>query len=285
MIWKHKSTAVLGLALFFAIILFVQMAMFLVNILFGPLELFNIFNFCVSLFEKGTFAYYAILIIVNAYIFYTVFMICKKIVQQILVLHSFQSRIQPLMNKGKSQQLNQIFNRKNDDIVVINHKHPLAFTFGFSNPVIVLSTTLIEMLDSKEIEAVIYHETSHQRYYDGIKVFILQIISESIWYIPLTRWSYQNYRIMIELVADEYAINRMGSELGLGSALLKLIKKQLKVNSNLTPAIVHFADSTVDYRLQQLINPQQSIPVKVETRTIVISLNVFILILLLLVIA
>ncbi|WP_144550333.1 M56 family metallopeptidase [Bacillus sp. X1(2014)] len=285
MIWKHKSTAVLGLALFFAIILFVQMAMFLVNILFGPLELFNIFNFCISLFEKGTFAYYAILIIVNAYIFYTVFMICKKVVQQILVLHSFQNKIQLLMNKDKSKQLNQIFNRKNDDILVINHKDPLAFTFGFSNPVIVLSTTLIEMLDAKELEAVIYHETSHQRYYDGIKVFILQMISESIWYIPLTRWSYQNYRIMIELVADEYAINRMGSELGLGSALLKLIKKQLKVNSNLTPAIVHFADSTIDYRLQQLINPQQSIPVKVETRTIVISLNVFILILLLLVIA
>jgi Zn-dependent protease with chaperone function len=285
MIWKHKSTAVLGLALFFAIILFVQMAMFIVNILFGPLELFNIFNFCVSLFEKGTFAYYATLLFVSAYIFYTVFMICKKIIQQILVLKSFQSKIQLLMNKDKSKQLNQIFNRKNDDIVVINHKEPLAFTFGFSNPVIILSTTLIEMLDTKELEAVIYHETSHQRYYDGIKVFILQIISESIWYIPLTRWSYQNYRIMIELVADEYAINRMGSELGLGSALLKLIKKQLKVNSNLTPAIVHFADSTVDYRLQQLIDPQQSIPVKVETRTIVISLNVFILILLLLVIA
>ncbi|MCM3117194.1 M48 family metalloprotease [Neobacillus sp. MER 74] len=285
MIWKQKSTAVLGLALFFAIILFVQMAMFLVNTLFGPLELFNIFNFCVSIFEKGTFAYYAVLIIVNVYIFYTVFMIGKKIIQQVLVLQSFQSKIHHLMNKGKSQQINQIYNRKNDDIVVINHNNPLAFTFGFANPVIVLSTTLIEMLDAKELEAVIYHETSHQRYYDGIKVFILQMISESIWYIPLTRWSYQNYRIMIELVADIYAINRMGSELGLGSALLKLIKKQLKINTNLTPAMVHFADSTVDYRLQQLINPQQSIPVKVETRTIVISLNVFILILLLLVIA
>ncbi|MFB5195146.1 M56 family metallopeptidase [Neobacillus sp. KR4-4] len=285
MIWKQKSTAVLGLALFFAIILFVQMAMFLVNTLFGPLELFNIFNFCVSIFEKGTIAYYAVLIIVNVYIFYTVFMIGKKIIQQVLVLQSFQSKIHHLMNKGKSQQINQIYNRKNDDIVVINHNNPLAFTFGFANPVIVLSTTLIEMLDAKELEAVIYHETSHQRYYDGIKVFILQMISESIWYIPLTRWSYQNYRIMIELVADEYAINRMGSELGLGSALLKLIKKQLKVNANLTPAMVHFADSTVDYRLQQLINPQQSIPVKVETRTIVISLYVFILILLLLVIA
>lgn len=218
MVWKHKSTAVLGLALFFAIILFVQMALYLLNILVGPFELFNIFNFCVSLFERGTFANYAILLIVNAYIFYTVFIICKKIVQQILLVSSFQNKIQLLINKDKSKQLNQIFNRRNDDIVVINTKDPLAFTFGFSKPVIVLSTTLIEMLDTKELEAVIYHETSHQRYYDGIKVFILQMISESLWYIPLTRWSYQNYRIMIELVADEYAINQMGSELGLGSA-------------------------------------------------------------------
>jgi Zn-dependent protease with chaperone function len=285
MVWKHKSTAVLGLSLFFAIILFVQMALYLFNILVGPFELFNIFNFCISLFQRGTFANYAILFIVNAYIFYTVFIICKKIVQQILLVSSFQNKIQLLINKEKSNQLKQIFNRKNEDLVVINNKDPLAFTFGFSKPIIVLSTTLIEMLDAKELEAVIYHETSHQKYYDGIKVFILQIISESLWYIPLTRWSYQNYRIMIELVADEYAIHRMGSELGLGSALLKLIKKQLKTNLNLTPAIVHFADSTVDYRLQQLINPQQSIPVKAQTRSIVISLNVFILILFLLVIA
>ncbi|MGG1675422.1 M56 family metallopeptidase [Neobacillus sp. NRS-1170] len=285
MAWKHKSIAVLGLALFFAIILFVQMVMYLINILFGPIELFNIFNFCVSLFERGTFAYYAILLMVNFYIFYSVIIIGKKVVNQIIILRSFRKKLLQHINNDKSKHLNQMFNRIKEDIVVIENNELLAFTFGFCKPIIVLSNTLIEMLDSKELEAVIYHETSHQKYFDGIKVFILQIISEVMWYIPLTKWSYQNYRILIELAADEFAINRMGSELGLGSALLKLIKKKLNINSNPTTSLVHFADETVDYRLKQLIDPQQTIPVKVDTGSIIISLNVFILILFILVIA
>ncbi|MEH7331764.1 M56 family metallopeptidase [Neobacillus drentensis] len=285
MAWKHKSTAVLGLALFFAIILFVQMVMYMINILFGPIELFNIFNFCVSLFERGTIAYYAILLMVNFYIFYSIFLIGKKVVTQIFLFSSFRKKLRHHIHIDKSQELNQIFNRKYEDIVVVDNKELLAFTFGFWKPIIVLSTTLIEILDSKELEAVIYHETSHQKCFDGIKVFILQIISEVMWYIPLTKWSYQNYRILIELAADEFAINHMGSEIGLGSALLKLIKKQLNVNSNHTSSLVHFADETVDYRLQQLIDPQQTIPVKVDSGSIIISFNVFILILFILVLA
>jgi beta-lactamase regulating signal transducer with metallopeptidase domain len=285
MVWKHKSTAVFGLALIFAIILIIQMAMYLINILFGPLEPFNIFNYCVSLFQKGTYAYFVIFLLVNLYIIYSIFVIGKLVIQQIVLFRQFRNKIQQLLNKEQSYVLNKTLIRKNNDIVVINNQEPLAFTFGFWEPIIILSTTLIEMLDSKELEAVIYHETSHQKYYDGIKVFILQVISEVMWYIPLTRWSYQNYRIMIELIADEYAINRMGSELGLGSALIKLIKKQLKVESNHAPALVHFTDGTVDYRLQQLISPQLSIPVKIQTRSIIMSVNVFLLILLMLVFA
>ena len=284
MIWKQKSTAVFGLALFFAIILFVQMGLYLLNIFIGPIEFFNIFIFCVSLFKPGTFGNFAVEIIVNTYIFYTVFIISKKVINQIVLLSSFRHQIQQRIHMDKSSELNETFNRKNNDVVVIQDKELLAFTFGFWKPKIVLSTILIDMLDSRELEAVIYHETSHQKYYDGLKVFVLQIISEIMWYIPLTKWSYQNYRIMVELVADEFAIKRMGSELGLGSALLKLIKNQLKI-ANPAPALVHFADETVDYRLKQLLNPQQTIPVKMQARSVIISLNMFIIILFILVIA
>ncbi|WP_160724983.1 M56 family metallopeptidase [Bacillus sp. USDA818B3_A] len=282
---KQKSTAFLGLAFLIAIILFAQMAMYLLNIFLGPIDLFNVFNFCVSLFEKGTFAYYTVLALINSYILYSAFLICKRVFDQFVLSSSFRSKIHAMMNKEKSIELNQTFCRKKDDIVVIESEELLAFTFGFWKPIMVFSTALMQMLDSGELEAVIYHETSHQKYFHGLKVFILQIISEVLWYIPLTKWSYQNYRILVELIADEFAIHRMGSEIGLGSALLKLIKRKLNPHTNLTPAVVYFADGTVDYRLKQLINPQQTIPVKAEMESIIISLNVLMFILLLLVIA
>jgi Zn-dependent protease with chaperone function len=146
---------------------------------------------------------------------------------------------------------------------------------GFRKPLIVLSTGLIEMLDRHELEAVIEHEAFHQNNHDSLKIFILQLISQALWFIPLTKWTYQNYKIISELMADEYAVIKTGSELGLGSALLKLIKNCF--HENAAPVLAHFADGSVNYRLQQLVDPQKNIPVKLETISIVISINVLLL--------
>jgi Zn-dependent protease with chaperone function len=258
------------------------MGMYVINHLFGTMISLNIFQLCISLFQGNTLAYHSVLLVVNSFIAYTIFIICKKIVQQILVLNKVKNKIALLKNDEISECINRKYNRKHKDICVIDSMDPVAFTVGFYKPTIVLSTTLITILDDAELEAVIYHETAHQKYYDPLKVFVLQIISDAMWYIPLTKWSYQNYKILIELVADEYAVKRMGSELGLGSALLKLINTRLSERN--TPALVHFTDGTVDYRIKQLIDPEPTIPVKIQTKSIIISINMVTILMVLMVI-
>ncbi|MBO1510638.1 M56 family metallopeptidase [Metabacillus bambusae] len=280
--WRYKSLVVLGLGLFFAILLCVQMGMYVLNHLLGTMINLNIFQLCISLFRGNTFVYHSVLLGVNTFIAYTCFIFCKKVVHQIIDINRVKKKIALLKNSQLTKQINVKYHRKHMDIHVINCHEHVAFTFGFFKPTIVLSTELIEMLDHAELEAVIYHESAHQRYFDPLMVFVLQMISEVMWYIPLTKWAYQNYKIMIELAADESAVNRMGSELGLGSALLKLVKTRLSGNS--TPAFVPFADGTVDFRIKQLIEPEPSIPVKLQTKSVFISINMILLLMVLMVI-
>lgn len=180
-----------------------------------------------------------------------------------------------LRNNEFTESLIDEFKPNNSNLIVIEHQQSMAFTMGFRNPLIVLSSGLIDMLEHHELAAVVEHETFHQSNYDSLKIFILQLISHSMWFIPLTGWAYQNYKIISELLADEYAIERTGSELGLGSALLKLIKNSF--SNEAAPVLVHFSDGTVNYRLQQLVDPQREIPVKLGIASMMISIHVLLL--------
>ncbi|MDQ0198962.1 M56 family metallopeptidase [Neobacillus ginsengisoli] len=282
MLWRNKSFFVLGVGLCFGMVLCIQLGLYLANILFGPTFFDNIFQFCIRIFKKGTVEYYVVLLLVNTYVVFSILVLCKKIIQQVVNTNRLKKKIGHLTNREKTIEMNQRFNRSGRDIIVINSNELIALTFGLRNPFILLSTNLIKMLDKTELEAVIYHETAHQKYHDTLKIFVLKMIYEVMWYIPLTKWAYKNFKIIIELVADEYAITRMGSELGLGSALLKLINTHLdyKTNSLLVP----FADGTIDYRLKQLIEPYYTLPFKLQIKSIIISVNVMILSIILMII-
>jgi len=270
--WRYKSLVVLGLGLFLAIVLFIQMGAYLFNHIFGTMIHYNVFQLCISLFRGNTMLYHFILFLVNSFIAWTGIMICIKIIQQMILCSKMKKRVKRELNHSTTEDMNMLFNRKKKDIHVIHHHEPIAFTIGFLHPIIVLSTNLIDMLDKTELEAVIHHETAHQKYNDPLKVLILQVISEVMWYIPLTKWSYENYKIMVELVADEYAVNRMGSEVGIGSALVKLIKTRISHRRS-SPVLVPFSDGSVHFRIKQLLEPEFSIPVKCHFTSIIVSIN------------
>lgn len=276
MMWcKKKSAFILGLSLLIAVFVWGQIGMYLVHLLFGVNIRVNFFKFCISLFKERSFYYFLMIVLLNAFIAYTVLVTLIKVTEQYILAKRFKQKLVQLKNTELTNILNQEYNRQSQDIMVVHHNQSLAFTIGCMKPYIVLSSGLIEMLEDHELEAVIEHETFHQRNRDPLKVFILQLISQSLWFIPVTKWAYQNYKIMSEVLADGYAIQRTGSELGLGSALLKLIKNEF--HPGIGPVLVHFSDESVNYRLQQLVNPQKAIPVRLTTTSIVVSIHMLFL--------
>lgn len=273
--WQRKSSLVLALSLLIAGLVWSQMGMYLAHLMFGVNLQVNFFKFCMSLFKEKSFYYFLVITFLNVLIVYTILITLIKFAQQYVLSRRFRNKIMALTDHTLTDQIIRDYKPQNNKFIVIDHKQSMAFTMGFRSPLIVISTGLIGMLDRHELEAVIEHETFHQNNRDSLKIFILQLISQALWFIPLTKWTYQNYTIISELMADEYAIKKTGSELGLGSALLKLIKNCFHENG--APVLAHFADGSVNYRLQQLVDPQRDIPVKLETTSFVISVYVLLL--------
>lgn len=281
--WKRRSFYVVAVSMAIALFVWSQMGMYLSHLLFGADIEVNFFKFCISLFEEDSLYYFLVIFFLNAFIAYTVLLTLYKIAEQAYLSIRFKVKLSQLKNYEWTNLINRKFLREKNDILVIDHGQSLAFTIGLINPSIVLSTHLIHILEDNELEAVVQHESYHQKNYDSLKMFILQLISQGLWFIPLTKWSYQNYKIISELLADKYAISKTGSELGLSSALVKLIKICFKENSN--PVLMHFSEESVNYRLQQLVSPKNAIPVKLNKRSIFISIQVLLFLMALITIA
>jgi beta-lactamase regulating signal transducer with metallopeptidase domain len=281
--WKKQSSIVLGVSLLAAIIVFSQMALYVVHLLWGVSLHKNVFEFCIGLFRPNSMPYYVITLVLNGLISYTLLTIIARAVQQFALFRKFRKDLFSLVDRRLTDKLSGQLNRPVNDLIVVNHARLLAFTVGFRNPRIVVSDSLLDMLDEQELRAVVEHETYHQINRDGIKIFMIQLVSQALWFIPITRWCYQNYKIMSELAADEHAIHRSGSEIGLGSAMLKLLRRGFKSNS--MPVIVQFADGSINYRLRQLLNSDRSIPVKLDVVSMVTSIHMLMLVLILMIVA
>lgn len=272
--WKKKSVYLLTLSLLLATCVWIQMGMFLTHLIFGVHINLNFFKFCLSLFRENSIYYVIAISIINALIAFTLVLTVYKIVEQFIMFFRLKKRILII----KDRELTRIYSEKyrlKNEISIVKSEQSLAFTMGIRRPSIVLSTTLIDLLEEEELKAVIEHERFHQNNRDPLMIFILQIIAQSLWFIPLTKWCYQNYKIICEILADEYAIRHMGSQIGLSSALLKLIRHHLA--NKPVPLAVQFSGESINYRLQQLVSPNRDIPVKIKPISIFISIYVLLL--------
>ncbi|MGO4373704.1 M56 family metallopeptidase [Paenibacillus sp. 2TAB19] len=285
--WKTKSNIVLSLSVLIALVVLGQIGMYAAHLMFGMNVHLNIFKLCLSLFKQQSWYYNLITYAMNAFIIHMLLIALIRIIQQYVRLTRFKAAMISLHMHQYTEELKHRFHvSSRASMIVIDRAEPLAFTMGFRKPMIVLSSGLVGLLDEQELEAVIAHEAFHRHNYDALKLFVLQLIAQSLWFIPLTRWSHANYKIMCELQADEHAIKATGSELGLGGALLKMVQSSGIIRSASTsPVLASFSDEAINYRLRQLIEPQRAIPVKLETPAIVISVYALLLLMALTVLA
>jgi Zn-dependent protease with chaperone function len=122
-------------------------------------------------------------------------------------------------------------------------------------PQIVISTGLLDLLSPEEVKAVLLHERYHCQNHHPLKKWIIGLFIKSMEYVPIIKSLGAHFEIWIELQADRYVMRRMNSPLTLGSALIKLIN----VYNKFQMARVGFAEHAINYRLQQIIEPDQPI--------------------------
>jgi len=151
-----------------------------------------------------------------------------------------------------------------ENVTVFEDRLPLAFTGGFLKPRIFLSTKLMEILDEKEIRAVVLHESHHQRSKDPLKGLMVSFLSDFLFFLPVSRFLSRAFRLSSELTADAYSVSSQADPLDLVSSLLKV----RKLNG---PAASWFFDPTTERAKHLLGQPAAiSLPLKRAFLTLVL---------------
>ncbi len=108
-------------------------------------------------------------------------------------------------------------------IIVFSHKDPLAFCLGILKPKIYLSTKLLKIMNSSELEAVILHEKQHLQGNDNLFLVLPTLLKTTFFFLPIFSDIAQRFEVQKEIRADQNAIKEIGDKSVLISALQKIL--------------------------------------------------------------
>ncbi|MHB1834563.1 MAG: M56 family metallopeptidase [Solirubrobacteraceae bacterium] len=103
---------------------------------------------------------------------------------------------------------------------VFAHERPKAFCAGLLRPRIYLSTAALDGVPAAELAAVLEHECHHSARRDPLRLLIVQVFADALFFLPLMRRMRERYCALSELAADEAAISGTGERHALAAALI-----------------------------------------------------------------
>lgn len=104
---------------------------------------------------------------------------------------------------------------------ILAERESLAFCAGLLRPRIYLSRGTVAQLSDRELEAVVAHEHHHLRSRDPLRLLVLQTLADALFFLPVLKVMVNRYAALLELSADQAAIDAVGSRQPIASALLR----------------------------------------------------------------
>lgn len=270
-----RTNLILGFAIFVGLFFLSQMAFFVAHQLWGTHLLIDIFQYCISAIKDSNLLRIAIYLIINAFILYTVVKMVNRIFKQIVSTRRLLATFQDQRHRKLTKKINYKYRHLKTEIIVVQDDNFVALTIGLFRPRIIISTGLIQMFSEQEVRAILLHEQYHCKNRDPLRMFLLTLIQDGMGYLPMMKSMVHEFKTWKELLADRFAIKQMGTEYYLGNVLLKLSQVGQSKQSS---AVVYFADTAINYRIMQVLEPEQSVRVPISRfNPMVLNLTIFLI--------
>jgi beta-lactamase regulating signal transducer with metallopeptidase domain len=265
--WETRSKWMLYASLVTAGFILLQMTFFSLHMLFGIRISFNVFKVCFELFRVLRAPW--VCNIFHLFVLYT-FAACFWVIgRQAVVSVRSSKRLLRCQDTQLTQMYGDEYQLSQHELIVIQNKAPVALTLGVIRPQIIVSTGLLQILDHKELGAVMEHEKFHLKHRDPLAIFLLSMLSISMWYIPLFKWVLDKYKIIIEIMADQFAVSTVCTASDLGGALLKMLKQGQAPHTAVSYA--SFAETSINLRIMHILEPQTQLSLKMPILRTLIS--------------
>ena len=106
-------------------------------------------------------------------------------------------------------------------IIEIKKEEPTIFCFGFWQPKICISNSLIKRLNPAELTAVLLHEKQHLLACEPAKAMLIKILSHLLFFLPGFLVLTTKYLTYSELAADERATANFKNKVPFGAHFIK----------------------------------------------------------------
>jgi len=143
---------------------------------------------------------------------------------------------------------------------VFHSMTPEAFTVGLVRPKICLSVGLLQSMPETEVQAVLRHEHAHVKARDPLRLAAVRLLSDFLWFLPVTRILAEVFSGLAEVWADEAAVSAGSNSLELASAIVKTAGGASS-EPRLAPALGGLA--WVERRIMRLLGRELMIPVRI----------------------
>ncbi|MFC5470999.1 M56 family metallopeptidase [Cohnella suwonensis] len=191
---------------------------------------------------------------------YTLIRAIWRIIAQTYLTRKWHKRFYAGKHDKLTKRLNYKYRSLGTEIIVVRDEAFVALAIGMRRPKIVVSTAVFDIFSDDELKAILLHEWHHCRNRDNLKTFLMTLLANAFGYWPIMKPIFRYYQTWTELLADRFAIRWMGTELHLANVLLKLSKGgEMRQHA----AAVHFATTTMHYRIMQVLEPDKTVKVKV----------------------
>lgn len=137
-----------------------------------------------------------------------------------------------------------------EDLAVVRTGKVNALSYGFIKPKLLLSEKLMASLSEKELEAVVLHELLHIKRRHSAKFLLGEIISTTLFFLPVLQDLVQKLRLEAEQEADRHVLLLQGESRYLKSALARAVRQE----QNFYPGF----SSALDARLNALLDKSRS---------------------------
>jgi beta-lactamase regulating signal transducer with metallopeptidase domain len=136
-----------------------------------------------------------------------------------------------------------------------------ACVFGFKKSAFFINPEAVNELTSEEITAILLHEYAHFKRKDHFFSLVVSLLSSLLFFLPITHFFSELFKISRERVADQLTAEWMGSPLPLAQALLKTARASW---SNLSLATINFKESSflLSERVKCLFGEEVNFPAK-----------------------
>lgn len=138
-------------------------------------------------------------------------------------------------------------------VLVVDDPVPRAYCAGWWRPAIYVSSGALECLDRDELEAVVAHEAHHADRRDPLRLMVVKVLGEALFFVPVLRHLRRRYAALAEIAADEAAVAASGDPQPLASALLRFGQTPIP------GVVVGIAPERVDHLLGE--RPSWELPV------------------------